>query len=119
MPAPLEVLAEVERLKMILLQRATGGVAQVSEYVDLRRKLISQPGVKDRLPKFLAASTTLDEFWAVISDKFGSYKERRAFLKDEFLPLITDLEGRSTAPSALSPSKKTTLRPIDSLFWLR
>src|SRR5262249_34113349 len=96
---PHELLEKVERLKLILVQRATGELGDTTDYAKLRRELLGEATLKGKLPGFLKYCTTLGEFWAHIKEKFGRYQERRDFLRDEFLPVITMLEGGSATPS--------------------
>jgi hypothetical protein len=39
------------------------------------------------------------EFWSFIKPKFGTYAERREYLRNEFDPLLTMLESESRTPS--------------------
>jgi hypothetical protein len=38
-----DLLEMVERVKLILVQRATGGIEETSEYAKLRRDLLAEP----------------------------------------------------------------------------
>jgi len=58
-----ELLEKVERLKLILVQRATGGGQETSEFTRLRRDLLAQPSIKGKFPGFLKYCTNLGEFW--------------------------------------------------------
>jgi hypothetical protein len=112
MTDPHELLEKVERLKLILVQRATGGIEETSEYPKLRRELLAEPSIKGKLPGFLKYCTTLGEFWAHIKEKFSRYQERRDYLRDEFLSVITMLEGGSATPS--DPAVSAALSTVDS-----
>lgn len=90
------LLEKIERLKLILNQRATGGPDQSEDFAKLRRELLREPAVKTKLPGFLKFCTNLDEFWGHIKEKFSTYQQRRDFLRDEFLPALTVLEGTDT-----------------------
>ena len=94
-----ELVEKLERLKMILVQRATGGEDHSDEYFDLRRELINEPAIKAKLPRFLKMCSNLGEFWSYIKGKFPSYQERRDYLRDEFFPVITMLEMGTLAPA--------------------
>jgi hypothetical protein len=91
-----DLLEKVERLKLILIQRATGGPDQSDDFTKLRRELLNETTVKAKLPGFLRFCTNLGEFWGHIKGMFGTYQERRDFLRDEFLPVLTFLEGTGT-----------------------
>ena len=94
-----ELLEKVERLKLILVQRATGGTDQTDVFVKLRRELLNDPSIKTKLPGFLKFCTNLGEFWGHIKEKFSTYQARRDFLRDEFLPVLTFLESGTGTPS--------------------
>jgi hypothetical protein len=106
-----ELLERVERLKMFLVQHATGSREDDSEYVKLRRSLLAEPAIRGKLPSFLRYCTNLGEFWGHIKEKFGTYQERRNYLRDEFLLTITMLESGLT-PS--DPSTSAALSNVDS-----
>lgn len=92
---------KVEKLKTMLVERATGGVqADDYEFSSLRQELIAS-SVRDMLPKFILSNRTLGEFWNYLQPKFPSYKERREFLKNEFAPLLNSLEFGETDKDAL------------------
>jgi len=112
MNTPAELLEKVTRLKLILIQRATGGTEALTEFVQLRRELMAEPSIKGKLPGFLKYCTDLGEFWAHIKEKFSKYAERRAYLRDEFLPVITMLEGGAQTPS--DPAISEALSKVDS-----
>lgn len=89
-----ELMGRVERVRDILVSRATGGgsYADDSEYRDLRATLRLDPAVGQRMPDWLKQVRNLDEWWGFIKPKFGSYAERRTFLSEEFDPVLTYLE---------------------------
>jgi hypothetical protein len=107
-----ELLVKIERVKMILVQRATGGAEYNDEFVKLRRELLNDPSIKGKLPSFLRICSNLSEFWGHIKPKFGSYQERRDYLRDEFLTVITLLENTPGTPS--DPTVTATLYKVDS-----
>ncbi len=83
----------------MLVSRATGGTGDDNEYKDLRREIISMPRINKLLPRFVHTCRTLDEFWNFIQPKFGSYAERREYLRSEFDALLTLLEASANSPS--------------------
>lgn len=111
-------LAEsVERIKAILTGVATGTSYKEAgiqnEYQQLRAKLISDPQVKNLLPKFVLSCRQLNEFWGFIQPKFERYHERRSFLSNEFDPLLTAIETNAIgAPSDTDVT--ATLKNMDS-----
>lgn len=99
-----ELLEAAESVKNMMLSRATGGGADPVEYQQLRGLLIADQRVKDRLPRCVRTCRTLDEFWGHIKSKFGTYAERREYLRQEFHPVLELLEGWSVTPGQNSAS---------------
>lgn len=106
-----ELLEKIQRLKLVLVHRATGGGDTV-EYAHLRHELFKEPRIRDKLPGFLKYCTNSGEFWAHIKEKFPSYQERRTYIRDEFRPVIEVLESQSNAPA--DPAVSAALQKIDS-----
>jgi uncharacterized protein YfkK (UPF0435 family) len=99
MTAIAELVEKIESLKSILVDRATYNTSNRSEeYERLRRELMRDPRIKGLLPAFLRKCRNLSDFWAYISIEFGTYKERRRFLRDQFDAALTFLEERSVSP---------------------
>lgn len=98
MIAPDSLLQDVESMKHMLMSAACGGDRTDPAYTGLRLKLIKTP-LRDRLPRFVHTCRDLGEFWAFISPKFGTYRERRAFLAEAFDLLLSDLEQGGSAPA--------------------
>jgi hypothetical protein len=96
---PDQLITKVESLKVMLISRAAGGVGNDIEYKNLRRELSANPRISKLLPRFILVCRDLSEFWGVIKSKFGSYDERRNYLRNEFDPLLTMLETESRTPS--------------------
>ncbi len=76
-----ELTIDVERIKSILMSRATGGVFDQHEYTRLRKELIADSRTKAKLPRAVQIYRTESEFWSFIQQKFSSYAERRAYLR--------------------------------------
>ena len=99
MPTSSDLLLAAESLKNMLVARATGDTTDRDhEYRGHREILIASPGTKAKLPNFVLTCRTLYEFWGFIQPKFGAYQQRREFLRDEFDPLLTMLEGGASSP---------------------
>ncbi|MCH7807832.1 MAG: abortive infection family protein [Planctomycetes bacterium] len=107
-----ELAVEVEAMQNMLLSRATGGSASVVDYQQTRKKLIYSSRFKAKLPRFVRTCGDLDQFWAFIKAKFGSYDERRAYIWSEFRPLLDMLDGEHSAPGDDAVSAALTM--IDS-----
>ena len=97
-----ELLEKVESLKLMLISRATTtGVANLSEYRNLRLELIALPRIAKLLPRFVHTCRDLEEFWAFIKAEFsgtGSYDQRRSHIREKFAPLLVMLEAESRSP---------------------
>lgn len=116
MATPRDSLVKAERLKNLLVLRATGREADDEEYSALRRDLLAIPAIRAELPSFVESSRTLDEFWAYIKSKFGTYAERRSFLRERFDAILTRLEtdaGILAPPPEESPATRNEEREYD------
>jgi hypothetical protein len=87
-----ELFEKVESLQNLLISRATGGEAHDAHYKTLRSELMDDPITKNRLPRFVRTCFDLNQFWNYIKKRFGSYRERREFLWNEFRPLLEMIE---------------------------
>ncbi len=85
-------------MKHMLMSAACGGDRNDPAYSALRLKLI-KTSIWDRLPRFVHTCRDLGEFWGFIKPKFAHYEERRAFLREAFDPVLSELEQGTTAPS--------------------
>jgi len=83
-----ELINKVESLKIILVSHATGGTGDDNEYRSLRQELIGLPHIAKLLPRSIRICRNLSEFWNFIKPKFGTYAERREYLRSEFDPLL-------------------------------
>jgi len=99
-------LVKIESLKNLLVARATGssGVSDEAEYKVLRRELLENQRIAEKLPRFVMTCRSLAEFWGVIKMKSPNYAGRRDFLRQEFDPILTMLESESRTPSDASVS---------------
>lgn len=102
MPAPDPLVADVEAIQQILIERATTPISRDSEYVQLRSKLIANPLTKEGLPRFVHSSRSLSQFWQFIKSQFDRYAERRQYIWGEFQPLLQALESRPGSPVHLT-----------------
>lgn len=105
---------KVSYLVNILTSRATGLAADSGEFERLRHELLSNENVSTLLPKWLKQHRNLDTFWGFIKQKFGTYAERRAYLSEEFTPVLDMLEfGQivQETPQAGSFHNISTIKP--------
>jgi predicted nucleotide-binding protein len=98
---------KVNYLLNLLIARATGLPSESSEFEKLRHELLTNPELVDKLPQWLKSHRNLDSFWGFIKPKFSSYAERRAFLSEQFTPILDFLEfGEiSTINSSINKNK--------------
>ncbi|MEA5551979.1 abortive infection family protein [Anabaena cylindrica UHCC 0172] len=94
-----ELLQQVERLKEILVSRATGNFddGDNEEYKKLRLNLLQIPRINNQMPECVKKCRDLKEFWDFVASHLGkgysgAYQERRMYLQKEFNPLLTLLE---------------------------
>ncbi len=83
----------VESFKNMLVAQATGGGGDERLYALVRRELMEDAPLAQRVPRFVRTCRNLGEFWEFIKSRFGTYAERRAYLRQEFEPLLNYLEG--------------------------
>jgi hypothetical protein len=96
-----EYQMKVGALKAMLNERARGQLPSEAEYAKLRRELVAIEVIRDKLPSFVLIYPTLQEFWLFIKPKFAKWAERTEFLRQEFAPILTWLEG-GTRPTVRS-----------------
>lgn len=93
-----QLLEDVESLKNILVSSATGGVVAAADYSLLRRRLMQNHLLRDKLPRFVRTCRNLDEFWPFIKEQDGTYAGRRRFLAEAFDTILTFLEHQPEHP---------------------
>ena len=87
-----DINLKLERLKMGLISRATGGGMDPIEYKNLRKSVLGLPNMDNLLPRFLKLCRTIDEFWDWIKAQAPSYAERRLIISDALNPLLEKFE---------------------------
>lgn len=90
---------DAEALQNILVSQATGGNEDDTSYVMLRRAILDDPTLNTMAPRLLNTCRSLGQFWQFIKNKYGTYAERRAYLWDEFRPLLDFVEKGGFSPS--------------------
>ncbi|MEB0093219.1 abortive infection family protein [Pseudomonas sp. CCI1.2] len=90
---------EAESLQNILVSQATGGKEDDTAYLMLRRALLDDPTLATMLPRFVNTCRSLSQFWQYIKNKYGTYAERRAYLWDQFRPLLDYVEKGNFSPA--------------------
>jgi len=87
-----DLFEKVESLQNLLISLATGGESHEPQYKGLRSELMNDSLLKDKLPPFVRTCFDLNQFWSFIKHEFGSYRERREFLWNEFRPILEMIE---------------------------
>jgi hypothetical protein len=98
-PGASELHTKVQTVKNGLVAIAEGRKDACPDYWHLRMELIQNPTVRDLVPECMRTCTTTAEFWSFIKSKFPTYQERRNYLREQFVPLITYLEQTTSAPA--------------------
>ena len=94
----------LEQIQEIMLARATHQHKEEDKvsYIRLRRALMQDENMRQRLPKVVSTCRNLDVFWEFISVRYTSYSGRRQYMREEFEPLMLSLEGFDDIPFANS-----------------
>jgi len=71
-------------LQNLLIEYATNGLAENSDYRALRDYFYADPTTRALLPKFVRRFKNLYVFWEYIRFKFPTYLERKKFIVEEF-----------------------------------
>ena len=109
-----DLIMKVESLKLMLVSQATGGASDNTEYKLLRHEVSALPRIAKHLARFVQVCRELVEFWSFIKAKYGTYAERREYLRIEFDPLLSMLEKESRTPSDAVIS--ATIQAISSSY---
>lgn len=88
-----------QHFQNLLINHATGGLANDSEYQELRRYFLENLNTKSLMPSWIKLNRDLGQFWQFIKYKYPSYAERRAYIWSEFGPLLEKLESGLKTPS--------------------
>jgi hypothetical protein len=97
-----ELFEQMESLQNLLISRATGGEAYDAQYKNLRNILINNPLLSEKLPRFIRTCFDLNQFWSFIKNQFGSYRERREYLWNEFKPVLELIENMKNKDNSKS-----------------
>lgn len=92
------LLNKAQRLKTIVIGRATHESFEDDGYIALRRDLIDTAHVRQKIPNFVIQCRTLGEFWTYIKARYSHYQERREYISNEFAPVLEMLELENITP---------------------
>lgn len=82
-----------------LIAEATGHSIDGSVYRLMRSELMNDAGLARLLPKCVRVCQDRGDFWEFIKAEFPTYAERRAYLREEFAPLIERAENLGVIPN--------------------
>lgn len=82
----------------MLMSYATGGSVTNDEYLNYRRYLFENAGLKEKMPRFVRTCGDLKSFWNFIKERHATYQGRREFLNAEFASLLAELDTGSEPP---------------------
>ncbi|MEQ9401911.1 MAG: abortive infection family protein [Longimicrobiales bacterium] len=116
-----ELLEVVESVQNMCLARATGSYPEEPGYQAARQRLMAEPLVSSKLPRFVRTCRGLGEFWPYISGVDGTYAGRRAHIWEEFRPVLDFLETQARSPgdTAVSESLDHLGEGDIATFWQR
>jgi len=80
---------KIEALRNVLISYATGGHVREQEYKQLRSKLLADPSLSEKLPRFVRTCSDLKQFWTFIKPQSSTYQGRRDYLINQFEPLLS------------------------------
>lgn len=103
-------LEKADAIKGIMKAKATGSTCDELEYNTLRNYFIQNH--KNIVPSIVRVNRDLNQFWDFISSKYGTYKERRVFIDNEFSEFSNALEMYNVTPH--SDDIVCTLDSLDS-----
>ena len=92
-----DLLPDALALEQCMTEYATGYKIEEKYYLTLRAKLVGQPIIQGLIPDFIVACRSLLQFWDFIKAKYSTYKERRSFIREQFVPLLLYLESGDRA----------------------
>ena len=94
------LLEKAEKLQSGFIGFATqdGGSLDAATYARLRQELMTAPTLGVKVPDFVRRCRDQGQFWQLIKNKFGSYRERREYIWNSFRPLLEFLETQDRTP---------------------
>jgi len=93
-------LQQALTLQGVMLKRVEGKVSgtEAAAYTRIRGKLMKSQW-KQRMPRLVAASHSIDAVWGDIN-KFGKWEERRQYIRAQFADLLAAIENVAVVPGA-------------------
>lgn len=106
----IELINDLESLKDICIEMATGGRFDYDEYEQKRGKAMSHPELVGVLPQWVIQNRYGQQYWKYIQNKFTKYIDRKMFLRVEFDAILDVLKAGAipTAPKATNFKESIT-----------
>lgn len=98
-----------------LIERATTPTADDFVFFELRNYFLNDSNYSSKLPHWFPAIRSLNQFWAFIKDRYGSYAERRNFLWSEFESLLKATESKNKIPTFSTITEALNSHNIDGI----
>ena len=107
------LLEKVEKLQAAFIVVATSSAIgyDTHTFSRLRQSLLTEASIKERVPDIVRKNRDPAQLWQFIKIKFGSYHERREYIREKFKPLIDYLEFQEKTPGVAPISE--TLEAFD------
>ncbi len=114
----LTIKDKVHRLHSCLNSISTGGFfsGDGEIYKRLRRELLAEADLRDKLPEFVHRYRDLDQFLKFIQNEFGGYQERSEFIRDSFRPLFDNWLAQDPDSGALPVSETQNAFDRESVY---
>lgn len=103
-------IEKIEEIYAMLASSATGGASDELAYRDLREELLDDPILARRLPPVIRTHRGLAQWLGFIKTKYGTYAQRREYLRGQFEPLLIELEDEQRARKAPVKTEDTPPR---------
>lgn len=94
---PTSFIEAVESLRACVVSRSTGGAGE--GYRELRDYLKGLPHIWSQLPQAIRTCRDEDELWNFIQPLHPTYKQRRQYWSEQFIPVFDYLESLDRSPT--------------------
>lgn len=91
---------KLDQIKHLLEKRAEGKLDYDSDqrYQTLRRELLDDSGIEERLPECIRASRSTNDVWPYLQ-RFKTWKERRQYIAEQLRPAFQYIEQQRRCPA--------------------
>lgn len=103
---PEEMFERVLSFQHEMIDYFAGGKTLSEEYYkSMRSELLSEPSIRNLVPKWLRRNKDLAELWSFAKSVDPSWEPRRQFIREQFEPLLDFLEQNEHSSAASMPGK--------------